>query len=112
MALCTFVQFSQPVWVCVGTCVAVATWQQKLWNNRFGAAAVTAVISGTYVLCMGLVTSAAYRRECTWREIQLARPLLQGIVRVLDESALLLSQQGAKGWIQFVDFAVGQTCGK
>ena len=56
MAAITLLEFGKPVWVWVGLCVALATWQKEHWDNKCGSAAVAVVICSMYVLTMQLVT--------------------------------------------------------
>ena len=59
-----------------------------------------------YVLTMQLVTSTAYWNECLWREIRISNFVCQGVVRVMESSAEVLSHETAKGGIEFVGLLV------
>lgn len=87
LAAMALLEFGKPVWVWVGLCVALATWQKKRWNSKLGAAAVAAVICSVYVVTMHLVTSLAYWQECLWREIRISNSAFQGVVRLMESSA-------------------------
>ena len=106
LAAMTLLEFGKPIWVWVGLCVALATWQKERWNTKSGSAAVAAVICSMYALTMQLVTSAAYWNECLWREIRISNSVFQGVVRVMESSAEVLSHETAKGGIEFVGLLV------
>ena len=108
LAAMALLEFGKPVWVWVGLCVALATWQKKRWNSKFGAAAVAAGICSMYVVTMHLVTSVAYWQECLWREIRISNSVFQGVVRVMESSAQVLSRETAKGGIEFVSLLVSK----
>ena len=108
LAAMTLLEFGKPVWVWVGLCVALATWQKEHWNNKLGSAAVAAVICSMYVLTMQLVTSVAYWNECLWREIRISNSVFQGVVRVMESSAEVLSRETAKGGIEFAGLLVSK----
>ncbi|DBA84548.1 TPA: hypothetical protein ACH3X2_006134 [Trebouxia sp. C0005] len=102
LAAMTLLKFGKPVWVWVGLCVALATWHKERWNSGFGSAAVAAVICSMYMLTMHFVTSAAYWNECLWREVRISNSVFQGVVRVLESSAEVLSRETARGGIESV----------
>lgn len=106
LAIMMLFEFGKPVWVWVGLCVALATWQKECWNNKFGSAAVAAVICSTYVLTMQLVTCATYWKECLWRQVQISNSVFQGVVRVMESSAEVLSRETTRGGIEFVSLLV------
>ncbi len=108
LAAMTLLEFGKPVWVWVGLCVALATWQKQHWNNKCGSAAAAAVICSMYVLTMQLVTSAAYWKECFWREIRISNSVFQGVVRVVESSAEVLSRETTRGGIEFVGLLVSK----
>ena len=108
LTIMTLFEFGKPVWVWVGLCVALATWQKERWNNKFGSAAVAAVICSMYVLTMQLVTSVAYWKECLWRETRISNSVFQGVVRVMESSAEVLSRETARGGIEFVSLLVSK----
>ncbi|KAL0032690.1 hypothetical protein WJX79_003585 [Trebouxia sp. C0005] len=64
--------------------------------------AVAAVICSMYMLTMHFVTSAAYWNECLWREVRISNSVFQGVVRVLESSAEVLSRETARGGIESV----------
>ena len=108
LAAMALLEFGKPVWLWVGLCVALATWQKKRWNSKVGAAAVAAGICSMYMVTMHLVTSVAYWQECLWREIRISNSVFQGVVRVMESSAQVLSCETAKGGIEFVSLLVSK----
>ncbi len=108
VAAMTLLEFGKPVWVWVGLCVALATWQKEHWDNKCGSAAVAVVICSMYVLTMQLVTSGAYWKEYFWREIRISNSVFQGVVRVMESSAEVLSRETARGGIEFVGLLVSK----
>lgn len=108
LAAMTLLKFGKPVWVWVGLCVALATWHKERWNSGFGSAAVAAVICSMYMLTMHFVTSAAYWNECLWREVRISNSVFQGVVRVLESSAEVLSRETARGGIESVGILVSK----
>lgn len=109
LAAMTLLEFGKPVWFWVGLCVALTMWQKEHWNNKLGSAAVAAVICSTYVLTMQLVTSVAYWKECLWREIRISNSVFQGVVRVMESSAEVLSRETARGGIEFAGLLVSKS---
>ena len=112
LAAMTLLEFGKPVWVWVGVCAALALWQKECWNNKFGSAAVAAVICSMCVLTMQLVTSVAYWKECLWREIRISNSVFQGVVRLMENSAEMLSHETARGGIGFVGLLVSKLEGR
>ena len=52
--------------------------------------------------------SGAYWKEYCWREIRISNSVFQGVVRVMESSAEVLSRETARGGIDFVGLLVSK----